>query len=153
MNIFTNFVIIVLKVIWRKNDLHSMDPRRVRGQKIHPWYFCLVLNRNEMKPWRKDRELSRKAQHWNAKLVRALKALGDTKAFSTFGSKCTPCLNKTSVSAGSVASLGPPRWQSGSRKGFPGSGGLLPITEKETAGMWSGCLVGKEKCIGGWRVG
>ena len=23
--------------------------------------------------------------------MRALKALGDTKAFSTFGSKCTPC--------------------------------------------------------------
>lgn len=32
MNIFTNFVIIVLKAIWRKNDLHSVDPRRPRGQ-------------------------------------------------------------------------------------------------------------------------
>lgn len=104
-------------------------------------------------PGEKTRELSRKAEHWNAKLVQALKALGDTKAFSTSGSKCTPCLNKTSISAGSVASLGPPRRHSGGRKGFPGSGGLLPITKKETAGTWSGCLVRKEKSIGGWQMG
>ena len=129
--------------MWRKSDLYSVcGPEKAQRPEDAP-IINSVWSWGEMRqsPGEKGGSFPGKWSIGMQSLFRLWHAQGDTKAFSTFGSKCSPCMSKKSISAGSVTSLGPPCRQSGCRKCFPGLSGLLPITEREIAGTWSGGLV------------